>query len=52
MTLCNMFEIWLYSIVSVIVISLITFIGIFALGLKRKVIDKLVLLLVSFDAGA
>ncbi len=47
-----MFKIWLYTIVSVIIISLISFIGIFALGLKRKVLDKLVLFLVSFAAGA
>ncbi|MBW3003898.1 ZIP family metal transporter [Candidatus Woesearchaeota archaeon] len=47
-----MLEIWLYSIISVIVVSLISFIGIFALALKRKSLDKLVLFLVSFAAGA
>lgn len=47
-----MLEIWLYSLVSVIIVSLVSFVGVVALALKRKMLDKIVLFLVSFSAGA
>jgi len=47
-----MLEIWIYTIASVIIISLVSLIGLITLALKRKVLDKLVLFLVSFSAGA
>ncbi len=47
-----MFEVWFYSLISVLIVSLVSLIGIFALRLEsRKFKDKL-LYLVSFAAGA
>lgn len=43
---------WVYSFGSVILVSLISFIGLFTFSLKEKVLEKLLLLLVSFSAGA
>lgn len=43
--------VWVYSIASVIVISLISLIGIVTLSVKRDALKKVLLLLVSFSAG-
>lgn len=45
-------QIRLYSLASVFIISLVSLIGIFALGVKTEHLKKVVLLLVSFSAGA
>jgi zinc and cadmium transporter len=42
----------LWIMISTFIISLISFIGIFTLALKDKLLDKIVLLLVSLSAGA
>ena len=42
----------LYTIVSVLIISLISFIGVFTLSIKTKQLHKMLILLVSFAAGA
>jgi zinc and cadmium transporter len=47
-----MTEVLLYSLVAVFLISLISFVGVLGLVLKRKVLDKLLLVLVAFAAGA
>ncbi len=47
-----MLEIWLYSIISVLIVSLIALIGIFTFVLKKKNIEKISLYLVSLAAGA
>jgi zinc and cadmium transporter len=47
-----MLDIWIWSICSVIVVSLISFIGIFTLSLKGKSLVRVVIYLVSFSAGA
>ncbi|MBT3323923.1 ZIP family metal transporter [archaeon] len=47
-----MLEAWLYSIISVIIVSLISLIGIFTFILKKKNIEKISLYLVSLAAGA
>ncbi|MEM3373953.1 MAG: ZIP family metal transporter [Candidatus Woesearchaeota archaeon] len=46
------YQIWLYTLTSVFIVSLIAFIGIFTLALKNKVLQKILLLLVSFATGA
>lgn len=43
---------WLYTIISVLIISLISLIGVFTLSLKRERLKNLSLSLVSFAAGA
>jgi len=47
-----MHEIWLYSIVSVIIVSLISFVGILTFSVRLENLKKIVLYLVSFAAGA
>lgn len=44
--------IWLYSLVSVIIVSLIAFVGILFLLIRLNSLKKVILLLVSFSAGA
>lgn len=44
--------VWLYTLVSVLITSLISFVGIFALGLKEKFLRSILFFLVSFSAGA
>ena len=45
-------EIWSYSLLSVFLISLISFIGIFSLKIGSKKLNKILIYLVSFSAGA
>jgi zinc and cadmium transporter len=47
-----MANVWLYSIGSVFLVSLIAFVGILTLSLKKETLKKIVLYLVSFSAGA
>ena len=47
-----MLDVWLYAIVSVLVISLVSFAGLFTLSLKVKSLQKILLYMVSFSAGA
>jgi len=47
-----MINVFLYSLVSVFLISIISFIGIFTLFLKKEILKKVLLYLVSFTAGA
>lgn len=47
-----MFQIYLFSLLSVIAISLVSFAGVFTLSLKEKVLRKYVFLLVSLAVGA
>jgi len=44
--------IWLYTFLSVFVVSLLSLLGIFFLALNEKFLKKILLLLVSFSAGA
>lgn len=44
--------IWIYTLVSVFIVSLVAFIGIFSLSLNQKLIKKILLYFVSFAAGA
>ena len=44
--------VWLYSLLSVTVVSLISFVGVFTLALKKQRLQDFLLYLVSFSAGA
>src|SRR3989344_5078502 len=39
-------------LLSVIIVSLVSFVGVFALAIKKKFLDKIINLLVSFSAGS
>lgn len=43
--------VWLYSLISVLIVSLISFIGVLFIGLKEERLKKFLLYLVSFSAG-
>lgn len=45
-------QIWLYSIGSVLLVSLISLIGIFTLGIKQNRLKTILIYLISFSAGA
>jgi len=44
-------QIWLYTILSVVVVSLISLVGIFTISLSREKLNKVLIYLVSFSAG-
>ena len=46
-----MLEIWFYSLLSVLLVSCISFIGLFTLSLKEEKLKKILLYLVSFSVG-
>ena len=45
-------NVWIYSLVSVLIVSLISFVGILTLSINTKKLRKILLYLVSFSAGA
>ncbi len=45
-------QVWIYTLASVFIISLISFVGVLALAIEQKRLHKLLLYLVSFSAGA
>lgn len=45
-------EVWLYSLVSVFLVSIIPLLGIFVLGIELNKLKKILIYLVSFSAGA
>ncbi len=46
-----MFDVWLYSLISVFLVSAISLFGVLALAINRIFLEKLLLFLVSFAAG-
>jgi len=44
-------EIWIYSLMSVVIVSLISLIGVFTLVLRKKFLESILLILVSFAVG-
>lgn len=46
-----MLIIWLYTLISVIIVSLISLIGVFTLSIKREKLEKVLIYLVSLSAG-
>lgn len=47
-----MSEVWIYTLVSVFLVSVISLVGILTLSLNDKVLRKILIVLVSFSAGA
>lgn len=47
-----MTDIWIYTLASVAAVSLISLIGILALGIKQELLQRVLFYLVSFSAGA
>ncbi|MDP7244094.1 MAG: ZIP family metal transporter [Flavobacteriales bacterium] len=47
-----MLDIWIYSLISVIIVSLISFVGILTISIKADKLNKILLYMVSFSAGA
>ena len=45
-------QVWLYSIASVFIVSLISLVGIFTLGIKTNRLRTILIYLISFSAGA
>ncbi|MEK6892923.1 MAG: ZIP family metal transporter [Nanoarchaeota archaeon] len=45
-------SVWLYSLISVFLVSLVSFIGAFTLAIKKKKLQKILIYLISFSAGA
>lgn len=45
-------SIWTYSLLSVTIVSLLSLLGVFTLGIKEKSLHKILIYLVSFSAGA
>ncbi len=43
---------WFYSIVSVLIVSLVSFVGVFTLGIKAEKLRKILIYFISFSAGA
>lgn len=43
---------WLFALLSAVLVSLISFIGVFLLSIKQKSLNKILILLVSFAVGA
>jgi zinc and cadmium transporter len=43
--------VWIYSLVSVVLVSAISLIGVFSLSLKKEMLNKILLFLVSFAVG-
>ncbi|MFH1064726.1 MAG: ZIP family metal transporter [Candidatus Woesearchaeota archaeon] len=44
--------VWMYSLGSVVLVSLVSLVGVVTLGLKEKLLRKVLLFLVSFSAGS
>ena len=44
-------QVWLYAILSVVVVSLISLVGIFAISLSQEKLNKILIYFVSFSAG-
>ncbi|MBI3623013.1 ZIP family metal transporter [Candidatus Pacearchaeota archaeon] len=47
-----MLEIWLYTFASVLVVSLISFVGLITLSIKTEKLQKILIYFISFSAGA
>ena len=47
-----MANVWLYSIISVIIVSLLSLVGLFTLSLRQDKLNKFLIYMISFSAGA
>lgn len=46
------FQIWIYGLASVLIVSLISLVGVFALSINHKKLEKVLIYIVSLSAGA
>jgi zinc and cadmium transporter len=47
-----MLKLWLYVLISIFIVSMISLVGIFTLSIKTEKLKKILIYLVSFSAGA
>ena len=47
-----MLEVWLYTITSVFIVSILSLIGILTLSINKKTLNKVLIYFISFSAGA
>jgi zinc and cadmium transporter len=47
-----MIQVWLYTFVSILIISLVSFVGVFTIGINSKKLKKILIYIISFSAGA
>ena len=47
-----MIDVWIYTLVSVLIVSLISFVGALTFSIKADKLKKILLYMVSFSAGA
>ena len=47
-----MIDVWIYTLISVLIVSLISFVGVLTFSIKAKNLKKILLYMVSFSAGA
>ncbi|MBW2976211.1 ZIP family metal transporter [Candidatus Woesearchaeota archaeon] len=47
-----MIDVWLYTIISVLIVSVISFVGVLTFSIKAEKLKKMLLYMVSFSAGA
>lgn len=47
-----MAQAWFYTVISVIIVSIISLVGIFTLSLKAKSLEKILIYMIAFAAGA
>jgi len=47
-----MFNVWVYSLVSVFIVSLISLVGVFTLSIKTSRLEAILIYMISFSAGA
>jgi len=45
-------EVWLYTLVSVLLVSTVSLVGVFALGVREERLSRILFYLISFSAGA
>ena len=44
-------NIWVYTLLSVVIVSLISLVGVMAISIKKNALNKMLILLVSLSAG-
>ena len=45
-------EVWLYTLVSVFIVSLLSLIGVLTLSIKQEKLEKFFIYMIAFSAGA
>ena len=47
-----MYDVWIYTLISVVIVSLLSFVGILTFSIKTEKLKEILLYMVSFSAGA